>query len=300
MSSGRVIDRLVGPSPGPTVVLVGGIHGNEPAGVEAAAAVCEGLRRTGQAARVRGELVALRGNVRALELGRRAQVRDLNRMWTDETLAQSRASADSPEALEQVELAEALDAIAARARGPLYVLDLHTTSARGVPFLVVGPRASDRAFALGLPLPGLVGLEVVLQGILSEWTSQRGWTSVTIEGGQSGSPDAVTNLEAALTVALATTGALPEVSGLAQAHARLDAARGGLPRQIVIALRYELARGHRFKMEPGFANIHPTAGGTLLATDGGAQIHAPFDGFVLLPLYQADGRDGFFYGTGVP
>jgi succinylglutamate desuccinylase len=295
----RVIDRLVGAAPGPTLVLVGGLHGNEPAGVEAAAALCDGLRQTGQDARLRGELVALRGNRRALALGQRAQVRDLNRMWTDETLAHARASADSPEALEQVELADALDAIQARARGPLYLLDLHTTSARGVPFLVVGTTAADRAFALALPLPGLVGLEVVLQGILSDWMSHRGWTSVTIEGGQSGSPDAVTNLRAALTLALDQTGVLPGVEGLEAARTHLDAARGGLPRQIVIALRHELRRGHRFKMEPGFMNIHATTQGTLLATDGDAQIRAPFDGFVLLPLYQADGRDGFFYGTGV-
>jgi succinylglutamate desuccinylase len=49
-------------------------------------------------------------------------------------------------------------------------------------------------------------------------------------------------------------------------------------------------------MEPGFANIHPTAAGTLLARDRSGEIRAPFDGVVLLPLYQPDGEDGFFYG----
>ena len=49
-------------------------------------------------------------------------------------------------------------------------------------------------------------------------------------------------------------------------------------------------------MEPGFANIQRTTGGTLLARDGRGEIRAPFDGLVLLPLYQPQGSDGFFYG----
>jgi succinylglutamate desuccinylase len=53
-------------------------------------------------------------------------------------------------------------------------------------------------------------------------------------------------------------------------------------------------------MEPGFANIQRTSAGTLLAREQGAEIRAPFDGFVLLPLYQAQGEDGFFYGREIP
>ena len=51
-------------------------------------------------------------------------------------------------------------------------------------------------------------------------------------------------------------------------------------------------------MEPGFVNIHRTAEGTLLAREQDAEIRAPFDGYVLLPLYQKQGEDGFFYGRG--
>jgi succinylglutamate desuccinylase len=41
------------------------------------------------------------------------------------------------------------------------------------------------------------------------------------------------------------------------------------------------------------------AAGTLLARDDGGEIRAPFDGLLLMPLYQAQGSDGFFLGREV-
>src|SRR5262249_5132745 len=119
----RIIGRLRGDLPGPMLIIVGGVHGNEPAGVRAAASVLAGLGGVA----LRGDVVALAGNVRALGLGRRYQVRDLNRMWTGAPV-----EGDDPEVLEQRELGAALDEALAAARGPLYFLDLHTTSAAGV------------------------------------------------------------------------------------------------------------------------------------------------------------------------
>jgi hypothetical protein len=47
------------------------------------------------------------------------------------------------------------------------------------------------------------------------------------------------------------------------------------------SIRHEVKPDHEFKMEPGIANIHATAGGTLLARDRNGEIRAPFDGLVL-------------------
>ena len=291
----RVIDRIVGADPGPTLIVIGGMHGNEPAGVAAAQASFAALRSSH--ASIRGEYVALRGNVAALAARRRFFEQDLNRMWTDASLARARAGVDrSRETNEQIELAHELDQIRARARGPMFVLDLHTTSARGVPFLVVGPTAEDRAFALQLPLPGIVGLEVVLEGVLTGWMSQIGCVAMAVEGGQSGSPEAESNLSAVLCIALVATGIVASMDNLGAARALLSRARGDLPQLIEVASRHALGPGHDFQMEPGFANIHRTSSGALLAREAGAEIRATFDGFVLLPLYQPEGRDGFFYG----
>jgi succinylglutamate desuccinylase len=296
----RVVGRAVGRAPGPTLIVVGGVHGNEPAGVRAARRVLERLRAGGVA--LRGEFVALAGNVRALRLGRRYQVRDLNRQWTARALAPDPDEApDDPERLEQGELRAALDAAIGAARGPVFFIDLHTTSAEGIPFVMVGDTLRHRAFARAFPLPVILGLEEQLDGVLTEYMTGRGCVTLACEGGQHESPAAAQHLEALLWLALAAAG-LAEPAALphhAAAYAHLDGARRGLPRLIEVLHRHPIVPEDGFVMEPGFANIATVRAGQLLARDSRGELHAPADGLVLLPLYQALGADGYFFGREV-
>jgi succinylglutamate desuccinylase len=230
-------------------------------------------------------------------------------MWTTEQLADARAAvayqadgADTggahqvPERWELVELAGAIDAAIARARGPVHLLDLHTTSAPGFPFAVVGPSEAQRAFARAFPLPGIIGLQRALPGVLTAHYGQRGCLALAIEGGQHTSRAAADNLAAVLAIALEASGCVPAMPGAAAARDHLTRARGDLPAVIDLALRHAVRPEHGFRMEPGFANLQRTAAGTLLARDAAGEIRAPFDGVLVLPLYQPDGDDGFFYG----
>lgn len=302
---GRVIDswrsRL---DHAPTLILIGGVHGNEPDGVAAIRRVFDGLRRDD--VRVHGELIGLVGNVRALAIGARFVDRDLNRLWTADQLAAARtaiAAASSgdrvaAEQAELVELADALDDVLARARGPVYALDLHTTSAEGIPFGVVGATEAHRGFASELGIPGIVGIEEKLAGVLTRHLGERGCITLAVEGGRRGSRDAATNLEAAITIALAAAGVVDadDLTDLEWAREHLAWTRGDLPRLIEVTSRHEVRPEHHFRMEPGYANIQRTPSGALLARDDAGDIRAPFDGLVLLPLYQPQGADGFFYG----
>ena len=322
----RVITALRGPEPGPTLIVIGAIHGNEPAGLVAARAALGAV----SASAVRGEVLALVGNRRASELGRRFLGRDLNRMWTAEQIAAARAGgaagrvapgagepsrpsgpsaspgrsalaepadpADPAELAELAELADTIDAVIAHARGPVIVLDLHTTSAPGFPFAVVGPTPEHRRFAEAFPLPGILGLEEALPGVLTGYLGRLGCVTLAIEGGQHTSQAAADNLAAVVTIALEAAGVVRAVAGAGAARAHLTRVRGALPHLIEVAVRHPVRPEHGFRMEPGFANLQRTAAGTLLARDITGEIRAPFDGVVLLPLYQPDGDDGFFYG----
>jgi succinylglutamate desuccinylase len=299
----RVIERLVGEAAGPTLVAIGGLHGNEPAGVAVIGAVLGHLRE--RVAEVRGEVVGLIGNVRALAARRRYLARDLNRLWTPARLAAlappdpwSMPTTDGAELAELVELSGELDRAIEAARGPVFVLDLHTTSAPGIPFGVIGSTPAHRAFADQFPLPAILGLEEQLEGVLTRHLAAKGCVTMAIEGGQTDAPDAGAYLEAVMAIALVASGCLApaQVSDLAAARDLLARARGALPPRIEVTLRHEVKPEHDFRMEPGFANIHPTAAGTLLARDRRGEIRAPYDGLVLLPLYQPLGTDGFFYG----
>ena len=52
-------------------------------------------------------------------------------------------------------------------------------------------------------------------------------------------------------------------------------------------------------MAPGFSNLAREQRGQVLARDRRGEIRAPRDGMVILPLYQGQGDDGFFWGRAV-
>jgi succinylglutamate desuccinylase len=302
MADPRVVGRRRGEAAGPTLIVVGGMHGNEPAGVRAAERV---LARLDEAAvPLRGDLLALRGNVRALALGRRYQARDLNRQWTLEALARAEVALphDDPEAAETRELRAELDAALEAARGPVFALDFHTTSAAGVPFGLIGDTLGQRQLARWLPIPAILGLEEQLDGVLSEYLTARGAVTIAVEGGQHQSPDAAANLEAVMWIALAAAGlvARERLPGIAAAESLLARACAGLPRLIEVLGRHPVLPGDGFVMQPGHRNIGRMLAGELLARDAKGEIRAPHDGVLLMPLYQSQGEDGFFIGREIP
>jgi hypothetical protein len=304
LPEGREIGRIVGDAAGPTLIAIAGIHGNERAGVGAARRVLETLtRRSGN---VRGEVVAFAGNLGAMRLGCRYRSRDMNRVWTEARITDLEARAKSGAALdeedvEQLELLSAIRAAIARARGPVFIIDLHTTSATGVPFVLFGDTLRQRAFASAIPLTIVMGLEEQVDGVLCSYWTTKGCITCGVEGGQHDDPGSVDNLEAVLLLGAESAGIFG--SGLltetGTAHALLERRRGSLPRVMEVVSRRAITPEDRFVMEPGFLNLARVDANGLLAHDRNGAIRAPRDGFVLLPLYQGLGSDGFFWGREV-
>jgi len=301
----REIGRIVGRAPGPTLIVVAGMHGNEPAGLYAARRVL--ARLVTSEVELRGELIVLAGNLRALRAGKRYLNRDLNRQWSEARVATLLArkddarSQDDSEDIEQRELLEAIEAAQSRARGRVHLADFHTSSADGIPFVLFGDTIAQRQFVRAFPLPILVGLEEQLDGALSEYWTRHGCVTFACEGGQHVDRSARDNLESVLYLALEEAGlvgkgSLPE---LKTSFDRLRERRGDLPPFLEVVSRHAISEEDAFRMEPGFNNLSPASEGQLLARDVRGEIRASKDGVVILPLYQGLGSDGFFWGRAV-
>jgi predicted deacylase len=297
----REVGRLVGRSSGPTLIIITGIHGNEPAGIFAARRVIKKLAKA--EVPICGELVVFAGNVASLRLRKRYQVKDLNRQWTEANVAHVKKKQESPDAedREQLELLAAIEGAIARARGRVHLGDFHTTSAAGIPFVLFGDTLAQRQFVRVFPLPVIVGLEEQLDGALSEYWTRHGCVTFSCEGGQHDDPGSVDNLEAVLFLAMAEAGliafdAMPEIR---LATELLRERRGELPAYLEVLSRHAISAEDAFRMEPGFKNLNPATEGQLLAHDRKGEIRAPKDGLVILPLYQGLGNDGFFWGRAV-
>ncbi len=298
----RVIGHHRGEQAGPTMLVVGGMHGNEPSGVIACQRVLDRLRET--PGPFRGDFIALVGNTRALARGVRFLEDDLNRRWLPETVAALRATgtARTAEDAEMLELLERMDDALANARGPVIFVDLHTSSAEGAPFITIGDTLRNRTFARRYPLPVILGLEEQIDGALLEYMNNLGHTTIGIEAGQHASEESVLYEEASLMLALVFAGCLDrsQVPDYDALHERLRAARGSVPRVVEVLLRHPIRHGDGFAMVPGFTNFDLVKKGQLLATDSSGEIRATRNGRVLLPLYQGQGDDGFFICRRVP
>ncbi|WP_419859554.1 succinylglutamate desuccinylase/aspartoacylase family protein [Candidatus Palauibacter sp.] len=306
---GRRIGAYRGAEPGPLVICIASLHGNEPAGIEALERVLSVLSMN--RLRMRGDLVGLRGNLQAHKAGTRFIDEDLNRVWQHdrvdavlESLRDGGSARDgdgapmvgSAELAEQRELLAAFQSEHRRARGPIHVLDLHTTSSESAPFTTLGDTLQNRALALRLPVPVVLGLEEQIDGAMLHYFDRLGWANIGIEAGQHTVASSVDVHEEAVWILLEALGLVEsgDAPGGEDRRARLAHRAEGLPRVLDVRYRHVVSEEDEFRMHPGFRNFDLVEAGQELAVDRRGPVCAAFAGRLFLPLYQRQGDDGFF------
>ncbi len=294
----REIGSYTSGKPGPTFICMGGLHGNEPAGIYAVERVLASMEQ--QKLPLKGVFHGLAGNVPALREGVRFLENDINRIWFPKRILALKDGSigrrTTAEEEELLRILEKLEELFSAAQGEVIFFDLHTSSADGEPFAFIGDTIRNRKLAFKLPLPVILGLEEQLDGGLNEYLGDRGCLTVGIEGGQHGKDSSVDQIEAAIWVLLIAAGMLADsnVPGIDQSRQMLRRAARGVPHILEIRYRHAIENRSRFEMNPGYFNFRTIRKDEVLAHDNGESIRSPENGRILLPLYQALGNDGFF------
>lgn len=296
LATGRVA-WVAGASDGPLLLCVGGLHGNEPAGVLALEEVVSGL--AARRDRMRGDFVAVAGNLGALAARRRFVAYDLNRAWTVDRVAEASSNGQGAGAGEDGEvrrLLAVLAEVAERRRGPVFVLDIHTTSGGGGAFTTTSDYLGNRRFAMEIPAPLVLGLDEAIEGTLIGYLDDFGYTTAVFECGQHEEEEAVRRAVSAVWLAIGAAGLLaeddaPEARGGRKALRR---AFRRLPRVLEVRYRHPAEEEDRYMSRPGFLNFQPVRAGEVLGDDRRGQVTAPESGRILMPLYQEQGEDAFF------
>ena len=287
---------------GPTLIVFGGVHGNEAGGVKAIRRVVPKLEQL--KSKLKGRVYLLAGNTRALAKGIRFIDSDLNRHFTvgniKKNSAQSIERGTLSEDLEQTELLELLHQVLGSAHDEVYALDLHSTSADGVPFGTVGDTLRNRHFAEKFPITFLLGIEEQLEGTILEYLNGRGTVTLGFEAGQHFAESTTNNHEALIWLALVNSGVLAatDVADLGKHRQTLESSTGG-KRIVEIRYRHAITEQDAFEMKPGFGNFQPVTKGELLGKDIRGDLRAGESGLILMPLYQKLGEDGYFLGREV-
>jgi succinylglutamate desuccinylase len=295
-SQPRIIGDRGSATDGRTLIVVGGLHGNEPAGVRGLERIFARLQADD--CLPNGRLVGLTGNRAALEVGKRFVDTDLNRMWLVDHLAELRNGGghDTAEDLEMRELDAIFERLLAEAGDVSFLLDIHTTSGPGPAFSVLHDTLPNRRFARAMPIPIALGLEEELNGTLTDHFTERGAVALSVEVGQHLDPHSIDRAEAALWIAMDVASILPDCykAELDSAHALLELEGDGLPHAVEVHYRHDISGSRSFRMLPGFSSFQKIADGVELAEQDGRTVRSPRSGRLLMPLYQNQGEEGFF------
>ena len=281
---------------GPHLVVFGGIHGNEPSGVQALERVFSFINQ--QKLIINGTLTGVIGNLAALRQQVRYCDEDLNRLFLENRI--QRATRRGTQMVEEQELLELVSVVENLERDAIdkpFFVDCHTTSSRSIPYISLNEEFPDSyAFVKDMPATTVIGAEKEIKGCLAEWLNHRGWHGFTFEAGQHDEAVTVDHQEAMIWKALLNAGCLARNVTPKTAWAREVLARHGeKTRQFFnVTGSYRIQPSEIFKMEPGFVNLQKIEKGQLLATSNSQPVYAEEGAYILMPLYQAKGEFGFF------
>lgn len=294
----RVLGIIEGDPGGPTVVVVTGMHGNESAGVDAARNIFEMLN--GIRPQIRGRLIILRANLPALEHNIRYLDEDMNRLWFPSIIEKVRQTPEahikSSERRQMKQLLPILDGIEKGTDEPVILADVHTFSAEGSMFSITSSEPRQRKLLSNLHVPMVFGIEKSLRGTALAYYQKQGFISFGLEGGQHQNELTEYNITASLLLLLHAVGAIEKqyVSKVKEYERHLQDHTRHLPVETELVYQHIIKPGDGFSMRPGYANFQPIKKGEWLANDNKGKIIAQTDGYILMPLYQSQGNDGFF------
>ncbi len=287
----------VGENSGNTVLFLGGIHGNEIAGIDALKSVFYQLNEINP--EFSGRAVALVGNLRALKENKRYLFRDMNRIWSRDVLDDmhyDRLDVSLPEYAELTELYAIIKALIDSTTGQFFVIDLHTTSSPTIPFIVTNKNDRCGEFTNSFPMPVISGLTGFLDGTLLSYINELGHVGLAYEAGQHLNPKSALKHESFVWLTLSNTGICPTLD-----EEFLEKHRLILQEELVtrtnhfkLISRYKIKDDEAFVMNPGYGNFQKIHEGEELAYNQNGVITSPYDGFIFMPLYQPQGDDGFF------
>ncbi len=306
----RLIGNYTGAQHGALIIAIGAMHGNEPAGVQALQTLFQMLENEplhNPTFSFKGKIIGLIGNVQAYERKVRYVEKDLNRQFLLENIEKIKKGApqyfeDEKTNFEDFELAELLQTIeneiSTYKPKRLIVLDLHTTSADGGIFTIVAEDAESIAVASELHAPVVKGFVQGVGGTTIHYfkTENMGVPTIALsfEAGQHDDPLSEKRAIAWLVNALRATDCVQSEDVETRHEEILRGYSDKLPKVVQLIGSHKITHEDNFKMMPNYKNFQPVKKGENLATDKKGYIKAHEDCLILMPLYQAQGNDGFF------
>ena len=301
----RIIGKHSGQEHGPLLVCLAGMHGNEPAGIQALELMFKMLEVepiTNPQFSFKGRFMGIRGNLKAIATQQRFIKKDLNRQWTPENIARIKQAPPEQLDSEDLEVKEILEVIEAEIADyqpkKFVLLDLHTTTAYGGIFTIATDDPESVRIGVELHAPVIKGMLEGIQGTTLHYFNNDNFEPETVavcfESGQHNEHLSVNRAIAAITNCMRTIGCVRSDDVENRHDELLIEFSKDLPKVAQLITCHRISEGDGFQMVPNYQNFQPVTKGEVLARDNKGIIKAVQDGRILMPLYQSQGDDGFF------
>ncbi|MGI9545575.1 MAG: hypothetical protein ACR2MX_20095, partial [Cyclobacteriaceae bacterium] len=257
------------------IILIGGVHGNEAAGVKAILEIFHQINI--HRIQVNATLVGIAGNLQALAKNARYIDYDLNRCWENGRLNYLPESHHTKaEDVELQALWQAIEKYNTDSYKTKVLVDLHATSADTGNFIVIPEDEAHNPVVKSLKQPVVIDLDKYLKGTLLKFMHDRGFLSFAFEGGMIGSPEAVQLHVAGIWELLNAAGVVESSPDSLLGYKEiLDSFSDGLPSHIKVLYHHWIEDEDHFEMLPGYNNFQPVNEGEVLAYDKRGEVTAP-------------------------
>ena len=293
----RVLGNVKGAKKTPTVIAIGGIHGNERAGLNALLKIFKTIEEENLT--LNGNFYGIAGNINAISENIRFKNVDLNRIWTKEEILKLHLENELDiESKEQNEVYTIIKDILNKEKGPFYFLDLHTTSADTQPFITISDSLKNRKFSSNFSIPTILGIEEYLEGPLLTYINEFGHIALGFEAGQHNKEESVDNCVAFLWLALVASKCIKKKEVKKYSFYQNSLSLFNEDQDFYkIDYKYTIKPFEVFKMVNGYKNFQEIVKHELLAFSNEREIVSDQRGKIFMPLYQKEGDDGFFIIT---
>lgn len=276
----------------PTLIFFCCIHGNEKAGYEALKTVTHFIEKHKNSAKA--NFYAIFGNKEAYIQNQRFINKDLNRIWTKSHLFESsRKVSYVSEYNDLIEIYNILHKVLKDKKGPIYCIDLHTTSGPTRPFIVMNDSIKNRDFVKHLGYPVIFNIESFIEGALLNMLSDLGHVSFGFEAGEHTSTDSVKEFKLFCYRVISNLELIDLQSFISEGIESYLKSKPAKYYEIVF--RQNLEPQDSFEMIGNFLNFHKLKKGERIAILNDEIISAPSGYRIFMPLYQKKGEDGYFY-----
>lgn len=294
-----MIERMIGniETEGDTLLFcIGSLHGNEVAGYQGLKNVFAQIGKDD--IKIKGNFTAILGNKAAYLKGKRYLDGDLNRAWTKKNVAKAIIENDKglSEFQEVREILKIVQQLDIKKYKRAVFMDLHTTSSRNGVFLVASLDL-DKDLLQSLKSPIIYGLNEALGGTAIQYFKKLGFESFVFEGGTIGDEQAIFNIEDAVWKILAQLQMVnPQdiPKGITE-HSKLgELIENNVPQNLHLSYIHHINAWQEYQTVPSLSNFNWIEEGDILAHDRNGAVKSPQSGYLLMPLYQSHGDDGYF------